>query len=232
MPRGFSTTNANASQASALNIFLAISIAFPSGTKGYCTGPRDYVWGGITYTGDGTLGAVDAMEEGADATSRSVQFSMAGMNTTLAALLQANDYRLSPVTAYLGFADASWNTLDTPGITQLLKVSGVDRTISKTQGSNVIQDVWALTCESYLVDMSRQNGLRQVNSDQQTRFAGDLFFSLKPTLAYRLLYWGPNPYALPSAGGGGGARGMGSSPGFSVSADGFSTFGVSEGNPL
>lgn len=206
MPRGLSVTNVNASQAQALNLFMAIDIAFPGGTQAYCTGPRNYTFNGLTYLSDGSLGAVDAIEEGADTTSRTVQIVMAGMNATLGAALQANNFRLQPVNMYIGFTDQSWNTLDTPGLIQLLRMSGVDRQIQRNSQDNTISDKWVLSCESYLIDMNRTNGLRQVNSDQRARFSGDLFFSLKPTLAYRLLYWGQNPYALPTASDGVGAK--------------------------
>lgn len=198
MPRGLTTTNANASKETALYVALYLDMDFPGGKLAYTTGPRDVTFNGVTYKADGTLGALDAVEESGDiSNSRSVTFVMAGMNPTLGAALLANNFTLRTANVYLGFSDSSWNNSDTPATVSLFRMSACDREI--TEG----EDKWALSCESYLIDMGRINGLRQVDGDQQSRFPGDLFFSLKPTLAYRILYWGPNPYAVSRGTGGG-----------------------------
>ena len=93
MSRTLTTAVAAAAQAAVVRPVFLARLDYASGVVRLASGPFDLSWGGETYLGVGSLGAITAVEEGADLQSWTVQMQLSGVRPELIALALGEHYQ-------------------------------------------------------------------------------------------------------------------------------------------
>jgi hypothetical protein len=186
MPRNVTTAMLTALSSGFLQPALFVSCAFANETVYVWSGIGSIVFGGHTYIGVGTLGAVSTIEETTGVTAKGIVISLSGLNP------QALDDVLGswqvglPVFVYLGLfnggalidtAITSWaGRMDAPTIT----VGGDTCTIS-------------INAESRLVDMNSSVELRYTQEQNEIDHPGDQSFQYVNMIQNVPVFWGQYP---------------------------------------
>lgn len=164
--------------------FIAIGIVTGSGSFYYKTNDGNITIGGNSYLGDGSLVAITALTENRELNSMGITVTFSGLNSALLAALVANNSGLSSVSVYIGLQDQNNNLIGNPISMGPYLLSSPTIELSETSF------IMGVTIEDYLHTLSYTNSLCFNDFDQEARYAGDLFFSLLPTLGYSVMFWG------------------------------------------
>lgn len=181
--------------------FVAVDLSTASGHFRYKTNSGNLTIGGNVYTGDGTLDSVGSLSENRDLSQSNINLVYSGMNAALLAALVANNSNNFPVTIYIGLQDEKNQLIGTPITLGPFLLSAPILELDPVAYKITV------SVEYYTIQLAWTNGLLYTDLQQQTRFPGDKFFSLLPTLAAKQMLWGSMPVTTGGTGVGGGVSG-------------------------
>lgn len=133
------------------------------------TSSLDLVIGGVTYSGTGGLGQIDAIKESSGDLPR-VSFTMAGVQPTSIALALGEPVQGKAVRIKCALFDSTTGAL----IDVRLRYSGYLDVMAVTDAPD--SAAITVSSESAMLDLLRPAGIYFNDSDQQALFPGDLAF--------------------------------------------------------
>jgi hypothetical protein len=186
MSRGLSSPNATAASARAVRPISFVELPFASGTLRLHNGVGNYLWGGFTWLGVGSLGSMSEVEE-TDALTRGyrVSYQLSAIDSTILTQALGEEIYERVVVRYEGFLDDNGQLVDTP---HELRRDLMD-TMETAIGGEI--DTVTLHCESEQIRDTQAPGGMFSDEDQQVLFAGDTGFEFLPQLLDAQVHWGP-----------------------------------------
>ena len=156
VPSGFSNGS--------LTAFVAVELAFDSGTTRLWNGYGDLTVASNTYTGSGDLMSISSIEESGDISAKGLNMVLSGIPSSLLSLALTENYQNRSVSVYVGTITsgtvASYEVFNGRMDVMTLQESGDTCTIS-------------LTAESRLIDLERPRVRRYTPEDQKLIDADD-----------------------------------------------------------
>ena len=140
-------------------------------------------WGAQTWTGIGTFGGIDVIEEGEQVSPYALTMTLSGIDTTLAPEAISGGLDQAAVTIYFGMLDEGAALLADPIEWWSGIADATDIVASRTNGAI------SITCESNLANFSRINGGLFSAENLRTEFVGDTFFDFLPNMQDIVIEW-------------------------------------------
>ena len=178
----------NATAAAILNaggtLPLALLVDMPdlSAPLHVCTGRWPLTWSATSYTGVGTLGAVDAAQESASG-PRPLSFRLSGVPTSMRSLALQENVQGKPVSISLAIFDPATYEIADAALEWAGTLDVLDWADDGTTG------VITVSAESAGVDLLRGVPVRYTDQDQQRLFAGDLGFQYVIAQGEKTITW-------------------------------------------
>lgn len=179
--------------AAARRAFVLTDAEFDSGTLRLWTGRGDLVWDANTYTGAGGILEIQVPNEIGDVRAPGSQIVLSGLDPSIIATADAENYQGRRVTIRLGFFDSAGAIVDDPDI---LGRGFIDVMEPTDEGATARI---AVSIENRLAALERSNDRRWTSEDQKLRYAGDKGFDFVPALQNVEIPWG-KPGATSSLG--------------------------------
>lgn len=184
------TTNAGfdtAAASAAVGVIELIELDFQSGTLYLTTWPVNVTVSAQVYTGLGAIARVGALQESEDGTGQTLDIVLSQVNSAYlsSALGGVSTYQNRGARVKLALTDANGVIQGTP----VLRFSGfMDRISIKRTGDNVGEIT--LQCGVGGYDVRRSSvGLRMNDVQHQSRYPGELGFSMVPQLIANPQLW-------------------------------------------
>lgn len=173
-----------ASSTSAVPMALLVSMAFTTPLN-LCTSNLNLVIGGTTYQGVAGMGKVGAVQN-TPAEIKQLQFELSGVPPATVSMVAGGTAPAgTPVTVSVAIFNPA-----TFAVTDVIQIwGGALDSLSlsdSAKGSTV-----TVTAEHVGIDLNRPSPLYYLDADQQTLFAGDLFFQYTSQQFDQLIIW-PN----------------------------------------
>lgn len=180
------TANRTAANADSVVMVELVAIAYPGGTLRLATGDVDVVFGGNTYTADGTLGECGAAEETTDLKPRTLTLTLSGARADLIAVLRTTTWQYVRMDGWLGFINAATGALvaDPYPIAPDLRTSSA--TIVLDRGRATV----TLEVEGRELALQRNSAVLATDSAQRARYTGDTGMSKVTSIAEKQIQWG------------------------------------------
>lgn len=166
--------------------FGAAEIAYAEGTVRLCSLPvRETpllsAMSGVeeTFYGCGTMGAVSAIQAGAEARSYGITLTLSGIPGNWAAYLRGQDVQGRSVRLYRGFCDRLYRV----GMFRSVWVGRGDTQYCRVGEATDV----TVAAESVLIDWERGRVRHYTDVDQQARHPGDKFFEYVAALENMVL---------------------------------------------
>jgi hypothetical protein len=168
---------------------VMVDLDFASGHVRAHDGIGPIEFGGNTYSGVGTFGSIDAVDEDSEIIAKPLKLTLSGVDASMIEIATAGDYQGRVATIYLGFCRESTNTLVAdPEVAW----EGYMDTMSVRLGKESFIE---LNCEHRLRREPRI--ARYTSADQQLAYPGDLFFDLVPKIPGYVGAWGARTVRVP-----------------------------------
>lgn len=164
--RDITTATETAAAASQVSLLLFVELDFSSGFVRCTNASFNVDWNGHTWTGVGSLGAVDQAREVLDVEAIGLSFTLTGVDPAKIATALAEFYQGRAARLWVGFIDSGAIVADPV----LLFVGRMD-TMTIEHGT---QAKITVAAESRLASWSRVRTRRFSDADQQLEFPGDL----------------------------------------------------------
>jgi hypothetical protein len=146
-----------------------LSLTFPSGALSITTGVKNYTFSSLTFV-PGAISLIDTVSENPKGQPERPTIALSGCDASLIASCRDDACHWVQVRAWLGYANAAHNLVNTP-----LKIFdgylGAP-TIQLGEKSNIIN----ITCETLNAALASTSLVRGCDADQQVRSAGDTLF--------------------------------------------------------
>lgn len=167
---------------------ILCELDFPSGFVRAWSGYGDLIWtrGSTPYTfsGVGEYGGISAVEEAAETRATSLNLSLSGIPTAIAAAALGDKYQgRSGKVWFACISDAGTLTAD-----PFQLFAGRMDTAQKTDTGET--STITMTLEGRLVDLQNPRILRFTDADQQKLYPGDKFFQYISSIQNKELIWG------------------------------------------
>lgn len=143
----------------------------------------DITWGSQTWTGLGTFGGIETIEEGASISPYALVLRMTNVDLTLAPEAISGSIDRAPVTVYFGMLDDGAALLDDP-IELWAGTSDAVDIVASRQGGAI-----SLTCESNLAIMQRINGALFSAEELKVSYSDETFFDFLPSVQDLIIEW-------------------------------------------
>ncbi len=166
-----------------LKPFQALEIEFSDTTVRFWTGYGELEADGETWSGIGAVLGISANTEVADLSAQGMTFTLSGLDTIVIAAILNENYKLRPITLYLGALDAD----NQPVSTLYQQFSGRMDTINITEDGQ--SATITINAENRLIDLQRPRIRKYTHQEQLNRY-GDKSFALVATIADRKITWG------------------------------------------
>jgi hypothetical protein len=114
------------------------------------------------WQGTGDLGQISAIEEGDEISPYSIQLTLSGIDTSIAAEAARETYYQRPVTLYVGALNASDELVATPDVIWTGFIDTMDAVLGGDSGDSIV-----LTAESELAMFDRSSNYLYTNAQQQ-----------------------------------------------------------------
>lgn len=183
MVRSISAVTAAAGKAAVARPVFLVQLNFVSGVVRATSAPFDIAYNNETFLGLGALGAISAVQEGAELQSYAVQLTLSGIPPELVALALADQYQGREAKVWLALLDEQHRVTGSP----LLIFRGRMDTMDLELG---ITATLTMTVQSRLGDWERPRIRRYSNEDQQAEFAADRGLEYASQIAQKTIYWG------------------------------------------
>ena len=184
MSRGLVTANANAVAADNVAPILFADLDFSSGHVRVHSAIGTITWGGYDWTGLGSLGTVDGLEERAELSRKTVTYTLFGVPNTMVSVVLNESYQGRSAKVYLGFL--SLTTYQLVADPQLLDSGLMDVTaIDEGQTCTV-----TVTAESRIAAWSRTLERRYTDAEQRAKYPTDKGLEFISQAAQKEIVWG------------------------------------------
>jgi hypothetical protein len=183
--RWVSGTNASRAAEEAVYLVVLADLDFSSGHVRVHDGGGDLVFGGNTFSGIGTFGSLEMIEENVDTIARGVLASLSGIESSLIATVMTEVYQGRAATFYLGLLNESLQFVDTPEEIWSGRMDTMSITLAQRQASI------RLACEHRL--RREPQAARMTDEDLQLQYSGDTFFGLMAQIPLYKAAWGDKP---------------------------------------
>lgn len=185
MPRSVSPAFAAACAAGTVRPALLVEGYFDSGTVRLWSGIGALEWNGATYTGAGSILAIDPIEETGRVEAVGTRITLSGLPVDILALALAEPYQGRIVRIRQALLDENYGILADPD----------ERFTGRADVMAIAEDgrscTIALTVESRLIDLQRPRERRYTHDDQQSVYPGDRGFEFVAALQDKQIQWGP-----------------------------------------
>jgi hypothetical protein len=185
MPRNLDSPTQAQVQANAVYVAFFLQVTFSTGIYYLSTLPCNFVWGGNTWLGMGSLGSVGAIAEGTDIQAYGTNVTLSGIDPVILADCLDDIQIGAQAILYLGFFNATTLTLVT---TPTCMFSGQVDQPSIVPGMDTISI--SLNLESPMIRLQRGSMRRYTAADQHIDHPGDTAFDWVPSLNFMALKWG------------------------------------------
>lgn len=145
--------------------FYAVEIDLDSGPIRLWTGYGDRTIEGNTYTGGGTLMAIEGLEEVADLSAKNITLTLSGMPSSVVSLALQEPYQRRKVRVL-------WGVRDVSDFIEVFSGSLNQMVIEDSADSGTI----SVTVDSKLVELERASNRRYTSESHKSRYATDTFF--------------------------------------------------------
>lgn len=158
---------------------------WPTGRTRYTDWPGDITWGGFTWKGLGTLGALGPVQESLEliATPQQAMLHIGDdIDSAVVSSAMSDRFQGKAAAFYIGWFADNGQLVDTP---ETLWAGRLD-----TMEFDIVASVLTVNCEYRL--RKEPPTARMTDEDQRARFSGDKFFELIPRIANYIAKWGEN----------------------------------------
>lgn len=162
MTRTLTSAVAAAAQAAVVRPVFLVRLDYASGVVRLSSAPFNVAWGGETFLGVGSLGAITAVEEGADLQTYAVQMQLSGVRPELIALALGEHYQGRDARLLLALVDEQHALIADPVVVFRGRMDTQDIELGDT-GTIV------LTARSRLADWHRPRIRRYTDAEQRAR---------------------------------------------------------------
>jgi hypothetical protein len=184
MSRTLTTATANAFAAASVLPVVLVDIDYASGITRLHSGIGNLTFGGNTYTGTGTLGAITDLEESIDESANGCTLSLSAASAIIALAL-TEDARGRPVRIYIGALNTSSGLLIAD---PALFFSGLVESMSHEDNGET--GTVSLHCVDETGDQERPLERRLTNEIQQQLHPGDRGLEYVADLPNQQFVWG------------------------------------------
>lgn len=144
--------------------------------------PYTITYNSEDYLGVGTLGAIEAIQEGAEMQAYGVKFTISGIPSEYISIALGEHYQGNDVKVYLALLDEDHALIDA-----VLIWNGRMDTMDIDMGDTATITV---TAESYLADWDRPRIRRYNDADQQQEYPGDKGLEFVEQMVEKTILWG------------------------------------------
>jgi hypothetical protein len=184
MSRGLDTANLAAVNNDKVAPILFAELDFASGIVRVHSGIGTVSWGGYDWSGVGTLGSIEGLDENSDLTRKTVNFTLTGIPNDLLAAFLNEHYQGRSAKVYIGFFDnTTYQLVANPANLFIGKMDNVKTKFGKTFSIS-------LSAENRMASWNRPVVRRYNDADQQSRFPGDLGLQFITQAATKEIVWG------------------------------------------
>jgi hypothetical protein len=195
MSRTLTTATSNAFAAASVLPVVLVDIDYASGITRLHSGIGNLTFGGNTYTGTGTLGAITDLEESIDESANGCTLSLSAASAVIALAL-TEDARGRPVRVYIGALNTSSGVLIAD---PALFFSGLVESMSHEDNGET--GTVSLHCVDETGDQERPLERRLTNEIQQQLHPGDRGLEYVADLPNQTFTWGNATVAVTHPGG-------------------------------
>jgi hypothetical protein len=168
-----------------------VELDFGSGFLRVTNAPYTMTWNGHSWLGLGTLGGIDAVDEGTGFEARGVALKLSGVpvsgegdseniSIALGEHYQGRDCRI-----WVALLDDQFSIVPDPKLIFLGRMDNMEIAIGET--ATIV-----LHAESRLADLERPRVRRYNDADQQHSFPGDLGLQFAEQMVEKAITWGSN----------------------------------------
>ncbi len=172
-----------AAQSDEFNYFLAVDLAFPSGTVYAHNSIGTISFGGNDYLGVGGLGSIDMIRESKTLVDQPINIILSGVDSDLIESLKTDDIYGREANIYIGVLTQDGELVGVPDNW----IAGYMDSISVVEGDTDSISVKVQTKASRLL---RKNNKRWTIEDHQQDYPGDTFFLHLPYIVTFEPRWG------------------------------------------
>lgn len=183
MPRTLTTAADNALQSPNLAALFFVEFDFTSGFLRLNNSGVHITWASSLWYGVGRLGAIDAVQEGAELEARTVNFRITGIDPANISRAMGEHYQGRPVKMWLAPLDANHRVVADP----VLCFHGLMDTMDIDLGQ--VASITA-SATSRLAAWDRAKVRRYNSEDQAIDYPADKGFEFVPQLVEKELRWG------------------------------------------
>lgn len=149
---------------SELKPFHALELEFTDATVRFWSGYGDLTADGETWSGIGTIMGISETNETVLLGAHGMTFTLSGLDTTVIAAILNENYKLRPITLYIGCLDAD----NQPVSSLYQQFSGRMDTISITEDGTTA--TIGIQAESRLIDLNRPRVRKLTHQEQLNRY--------------------------------------------------------------
>src|SRR6185437_3073426 len=184
MSRLASDVNQNAVDKVLIPYVLFVEFDFPSGSVYCCSGARSYTALGHVYQALGLFGGISDIQEGTDLSSRSITFTLSGVDNALIEPTLAEKYHGKNATLLVGYLDQNEDLIDDP---EILWQGVMDvMTLNSTKNGSAV----SLVCQNPLVRWQQAPNWLYTQEHQRLFDATDNFFDQVNAISAKSVTWG------------------------------------------
>ncbi len=185
MARTLTTAMQTEVGADAVSPVFFVELDFASGFVRVWSGYGSIVWGGKTWTGAGTLMAIEPLGESVDFVANGANLKLNGIPSDMIAIALGQTYQGRDATIHLGFLDAAGAVIADP--IQLFAAFMDTMEIDEDgETASIIVRI-----ESQAVSLKRAKVWRYTHEDQQIDYPGDRGFEYVAGLQDKNIQWKP-----------------------------------------
>lgn len=185
MTRSVSSAVQTALNADNIGVIIFVEMLFDSGALRVCSAAYDFDWNGFTWKGLAQLGNIEPIEESSGNQVVGLRFTLSGVDSSLLALAQAEQYQGRVANVYVGFlALPNYTVIVDPILEWAGKMDQMVITDSPDGKSQI-----SVTVENELFDFARPVDLYYTDEDQQRLHPGDNGFKYVKLLDKQQIVW-------------------------------------------
>lgn len=163
---------------------LAAELDFSSGFLRVHSGIGSLLVEGNTYTGVGTLGKVETIEESTELQAYGLRLSLSGIPNTLIGTAFAEHYQGRAVRIFVAVLDAGHVLVADPVLVFAGRMDNMQVSLGPEAASV------SVSAENRLIDWDRPRIRRYNNTDQQAEYPGDKGLEFMEKNVNLTLFWG------------------------------------------
>lgn len=167
-----------------LKPFQAVEIEFSDGILRFWTGFGELNVDGKSWSGIGQVLGISEATEAADLAASGITVTLSGLDTSVLSAILNENYKLRPLSIYVGALDAD----NIPVSTLYKTFDGRMDTINIQENADKVTLV--INAESRLIDLNRPRTRKLTDAEQKSRYPGDDSLAQVALLADRQLDWG------------------------------------------